>query len=148
MKTLINNKKAGFNYFLEDRSEAGMQLLGWEVRSLKNARGSLDGSFVKIISDEAFLVGCKIPLWDKGYKFVEMDEIRNIKLLLKKREILELQKKFDEQGYSIVPTKIYEDRNKRLKIEISTAKGKKNFDKRRKKAEKDFRRLLNEQIKL
>lgn len=146
MKILINNKKAGFNFFLEDRFEAGLQLFGWEVRSIKNARGSLDGSFVKIISEEAYLVGCKIPSWDKGYKFIEMEEIRNIKLLLKKREILELQKKFDEQGYSVVPTKIFEDRNKRLKVEIFTAKGKKNFDKRRKKAEKDFRRELNEQL--
>lgn len=146
MKILVNNKKAGFNYFLEESFVAGIQLLGWEVRSLKNSKGSLEGSFVKIINSEAFLIGCKIGKWEKSYKTIEMEDSRNIKLLLRKREIAELSSKLSEEGFSTVPTKIFEDANKRIKIEIFTAKGKKNYDKRRKKEEKFFRKIIAESI--
>lgn len=146
MKTLINNKKAGFDYFLEEPFIAGMQLLGWEVKSLKNSRGSLEGSFVRIINSEAFLIGCKIGKWEKSYKSIEMQDMRNIKLLLRKREIAELSSRIAEEGFSVVPTKIFEDVNKRIKIEIFVAQGKKKYDKRRKKEEKFFRKVIAESI--
>lgn len=146
MRILVNNKKAGFNFFLIENFSAGMQLLGWEVRSLKNSKGSLDGSFIKIIDSEAFLIGCKIGKWEKSYKSIEMEDSRNIKLLLRKREIAELSSKMSEEGFSIVPTKIFEDSNKRIKVEIYTAKGKKNYDKRRKKEDKFFKKIITESI--
>ena len=128
MKLIVNNKKANFEYFLEDFFEAGIVLEGAEVKSLRNGEASLLDTFVFIRNNEVFLKNMYIKPYKQSTLFTP-DERRDRKLLLSKREILKLNRAVKEKGLTIIPTKLYFKDNL-VKVEIATAKGKKLFDKR------------------
>lgn len=128
MKLIVNNKKANFEYFIEDRFEAGIVLEGSEVKSLRNGEASLLDSFVFIRNGEVFLKNMYIKPYKQATSYVP-DERRDRKLLLSKKEILKLDRQVKEKALAIIPTKVYFKDNL-VKVEIATAKGKKLVDKR------------------
>lgn len=129
MTDLIKNKKAGFNFELLDRFEAGVELLGTEVKSLRQGQGKLEGSHVVVRGDEAYLVGASIPTYQKANAPSDYDPERVRRLLLKKKEILELFTESEKRGLTVVPVRWY-NTGRLIKLEIAIAKGKKQFDKR------------------
>jgi SsrA-binding protein len=145
MKLITENREARHNYFLESPNEAGLVLLGSEVKSIRAGRVNLKDSYVIIRGGEVFLVNCFISQFEKTGMFAP-DERRTRKLLLKSAEIAKLEKKVKEQGYTIVPTKMYFSGDK-VKVEIAIAKGKHLFDKRKDKMNSDLKRYAERQIK-
>ncbi|HXV28402.1 MAG TPA: SsrA-binding protein SmpB [bacterium] len=129
MKPIALNRKASFEYFLFDKFEAGICLLGSEVKSVREGKVNLKDSFVRIERDEAFLHNFYISPYSKIQGFVDIDPTRYRKLLLKRAEINRLLGLSKQKGYSIIPLSIYFKRGL-VKIEIALAKGKKQFDKR------------------
>ncbi|AWN72731.1 SsrA-binding protein SmpB [Legionella anisa] len=127
--TIVLNRKAGFNYFIEDQYEAGLVLEGWEVKSLRAGKINLSDAHVIIKYGEAFLLGAQInPLITASTHSIP-DPIRTRKLLLNKKELNHLIGSVERQGYTIVPLSLYWKKNK-VKIKIALAKGKKEHDKR------------------
>lgn len=145
IKILSTNKKASFNYFLEAFFECGLELKGTEIKSLRNHSCNLSDSYVVVRNGEAFVINMNIPVYDKGNIF-NHEPLRNRKLLLHKKEIRDIAKKMDIEGYTVVPTKIYL-RNGKAKLEIAIAKGKKLYDKRDSIKEKDVKREIEKRIK-
>jgi SsrA-binding protein len=145
MPALIQNKKAGFNYELLEKLEAGIELLGFEVKSLRKHQGSLDGSYVLLRGGEAFLVGATIPPFQPGNTPEGYDQRRERRLLLTKKEIVRLSKAADTQGLTIVPISVYNSKRK-IKVEIALARGKKKYDKRetlkKRESDRDIQRTL------
>lgn len=140
IKIICKNKKARFNYSIEDTMEAGISLLGSEVKSLRSGKGDLTDAHAKISNGEAFLVSAHIPIYDKAsYNNHEPTRVR--KLLLHKREIKKLTGKLVERGFSLIPLKLYFKRGK-VKVELALAKGKKAYDKRESIKKKDQRREM------
>ena len=127
--SLISNRKAHFNYDILDSYVAGIELFGYEVKSLKGGHGSLEGAHVTIRGSEAYLVGMFIPPYQPNNTPKDYDPYRNRKLLLKKSEILSLNKVESTKGLTIVPLSVY-NKGGRIKFDIATAKGKKKYDKR------------------
>jgi SsrA-binding protein len=127
--SLITNRKAGFNYEILEKYTAGIELFGFEVKSLRNSQGSLDGSYVTVRGGEAFLLNMHIPPYQAGNTPKEYDPLRNRRLLLKKEEIMALSKAESTKGLTIVPLSVY-NRGNKLKLEIAIARGKKKYDKR------------------
>jgi len=146
-RTLVTNKKALFNFDIQDSYEAGLVLEGWEVKSLKNGNGSLDGSYLKEKNGEMFLIGSNVGLWKYGYNLEDQEQDRDRKVLLNKSQIQRLNKSSKEKGFTIVPVKIYENNRNLIKLDVALAKGKKNYDKRKKKKEKDLKRRVEEERK-
>lgn len=128
MQLIVNNKKANFEYFIEDKFEAGIVLEGSEVKSLRNGEASLLDSFVFLRGGEVYLKNMYIKPYKQSSAF-SPDERRDRKLLLSKREILKLERQTKEKALTIIPTKVYFKGNL-VKVEIATAKGKKLYDKR------------------
>ena len=145
MKIITENREARHNYFLESPLQAGIVLVGCEVKSLRSNHANLKDSYVLIRDGEAFLLNCYIATFDKTGAFIP-DTKRTRKLLLNKQEILKLERKTKEQGYTIVPTKMYFNDDK-VKVEIALAKGKKNYDKKDDKMKADLKRYAERQIK-
>lgn len=145
-KTLITNKRAAHDYFILNRYEAGIALKGTEVKSLRQGKANFLDSYVDFINGEAFLVNMHISEYAHGNRF-NHEEKRKRKLLLKKNEILKLQQKVKEKGYTIIPTRAYL-KNGKIKIEIALARGKKIYDKRESIAEKDLKRELERKYKI
>lgn len=145
MTDLIRNKKAGFNFELLERFEAGVELLGTEVKSLRGGQGKLDGAHVVVRGGEAYLVGASIPAYQKANAPKSYDPDRVRKLLLKSKEILELYTESEKAGLTIVPTRWY-NRGRVLKLEVAVARGKKKHDKRQsikeRESKRDARRLM------
>lgn len=143
--SLIENRKARFHYEILNTLEAGVELLGSEVKSLKGGQGSLEGSHVTIRGNEAYLVGVTIPPYQPGNTPKEYDPIRNRKLLLTKKEIAELSGIEKQKGLTIVPLSVY-NKGRNVKIQIGVARGKKQFDKRetikKRDADRETRRTL------
>lgn len=137
--TEIRNKKAYFDYEILDKFVAGIALFGGEVKSLRAGRGSLVSAFVSIREGEAQIKNFQIPQWE--YSHENIDPMRDKKLLLKKREIIRLEKKLEEQGLTIVPLKVFFQRGY-AKVEIALARGKKKYDKRATIKERDIERRL------
>jgi SsrA-binding protein len=140
----IRNKKAFFDYEILDRLIAGISLLGPEVKSLRAGRGSLAGAFISIRNGEAYIKSFHIPKWEFSQE--NIDPLRDRKLLLKKREIVRLQKKLDEQGFTIVPLSVF-FQNGYAKMEIALAKGKKQYDKRATIKKRDEERRIAGKLK-
>lgn len=139
-KTVCQNKKARHEYVLEDTWEAGLVLLGPEVKSLREGRANISDSYARIRDGEVFLYNFHIS----PYPFSptkELDPLRPKKLLLHKREIRRLIGKTEQKGYTLIPTKVYFKRGK-AKVEIALAKGKSKFDKRKELKEKEVRREM------
>ncbi len=127
--TIVFNRKAGFEYFIEDQYEAGLVLEGWEVKSLRAGKINLADSHIIIKYGEAFLLGAQIqPLPTVSTHFTP-DPTRTRKLLLNRKELSSLIGSVERQGYTIVPISLYWKKNK-IKIKIALAKGKKEHDKR------------------
>ena len=143
---LLENKKVHFDYEILEKFEAGLELLGWEVKSLKDKRGSLAGSRVLVRGSEAFLVGLDIPVYQPKNQPKEVEEQRTIKLLLKKKEITRLGGKANERGLTIIPIKLYTKSGK-VKAEIAVAKGKKKFEKREKIKKRETKRTMDRILK-
>lgn len=144
---LIENKKVHFNYEIIEKYEAGIELLGVEVKSLRAKHGSLEGSHIIVRGDEAFLVGATIEPYQaenltKGY-----DATRNRRLLLTKKEIAILADYESKKGLTIVPIAVY-NKKRKLKIEIAVVKGKKTRDKRealkKREADRDILRDIKD----
>ena len=128
MQLIVNNKKANFEYFIEEKFEAGIVLEGSEVKSLRSGEASLLDSFVFLRGGEVYLKNMYIKPYKQSSAFAP-DERRDRKLLLSKREILKLERQTKEKALTIIPTKVYFKGNL-VKVEIATAKGKKLYDKR------------------
>ena len=137
-KIICLNRKASFNYFFYEILEAGISLKGSEVKSLRDGKGSIADSYAVDINGEIFLINSHIPMY-KQSSYNNHDPKDNRKLLLKKKEINKLIGKMQRDGFTIVPTKMYFKKGK-AKIELAVAKGKKQFDKRATKKNRDWNR--------
>lgn len=142
---LANNKKAFFDYFIEDRFEAGIELIGSEVKSIKATKTSIKEAFIRIINNEIFIMGMSVVPWNFG-SIYNPDERRVRKLLLHKKEIQKLHEKVMQKGYTIVPLNIHLSKGY-VKVEIALARGKKNYDKRESLAKKDQQRSIEREVK-
>ncbi len=140
IKTVATNRKAFHDYFIDETYEAGLELTGTEVKSLRAGRANLKDSYATITGEEAFVVGIHISSYKQG-GIHNADPDRTRKLLLHKHEIRSLIGKTREKGYTLVPTKLY-FRGARAKLEIGLAHGKKLYDKRRALAEREARREM------
>ena len=138
MTAIVTNKNASRNFTFIKSFEAGIMLKGWEVKSLREGRVDVKDSYVRLIKEEAWLIGLKIDP-PSSLKNENLDPVRSKKLLLNKREINKLIGKINREGFTIIPTKIYFKKGK-AKIEIAVAKGKKQYDKRQAKKNKDWQR--------
>ena len=127
--SLITNHKVGFNYEILEKYTAGVELFGFEVKSLQNSQGSLDGAHIAVRGDEAFVIGMQIPPYQVGNTPPDYDERRARRLLLNKREILDLKKHEQTKGLTIVPISVY-NTGRKIKLELALVKGKKKYDKR------------------
>ena len=139
-KLITSNKKAFFNYFLSDFIEAGIELKGTEIKSLRVNGATLNDSYVVIRNGEAELLNMHIKAYEHGNIF-NHDPLRTRKLLLHKREIRLIEQKIKAEGYTVVPTKVYFAHGK-AKVEIALAKGKKNYDKRETIKKRDLEREM------
>lgn len=146
IKLVANNKKAYHEYFIEEKYEAGLSLVGTEVKSLREGKCSIKEAYINIDKGEAYIVGMNISPYEKGNIF-NRDPLRVRKLLLHKYEINKLLGGSSQQGYTIMPLQVY-FKDGRAKIEIGLAKGKKLYDKREAIAKKDQRRELEREFKV
>ena len=146
MKLVANNKKAYHDFFIDDKYEAGIELHGTEVKSLRMGKCSIKEGFVRIENGEAFIYGMNISPYEKGNIF-NKDPLRIKKLLLHKEEIRKLDGKMSEKGYTIVPLQVY-FKDGKAKAEIGLARGKKLYDKREDIAKKDLRRETEREFKI
>jgi SsrA-binding protein len=137
--TIALNKKAGHDYFIEQRLECGLVLEGWEVKSLRAGRVQLKESYVKILHAEAFLIGSHISALATASTHISPDPTRSRKLLLKRSELNRLIGLTERSGYTLIPTALYWKRG-RAKLEIGLAKGKKQHDKRATERDRDWQR--------
>ena len=145
MKLITENREAKHNYFLEAFTEAGVELVGCEVKSARAGKVNLKDSYVIIRGGEAFLLNAFFSKFDKTSNFAP-DERRSRKLLLKKTEIEKFERKIKEKGLTLVPTKMY-FKDSFVKVEIALAKGKHLFDKRADKRKSDLNRDAQRAIK-
>ena len=146
VKTIAVNKSASFEYFIEDRYQAGIVLEGAEVKSLRAGKASLGESFCEIRAGEVFLKNMHIALYDKSGAFSTRDSRRERKLLLNRMEISKIVGKVNERGYTLVPIKIY-FKDALIKVEVALCKGKHTYDKKQAIAERDRKRALDRALK-
>lgn len=137
--TIVLNKKAKHEFFIEERFEAGISLEGWEVKSLRAGRGQLSESYVTLKDAEAFLFGCHITPLPTASTHIKPDPMRTRKLLLHRRELDKLIGHVERKGYTLVPLVMYW-KHGRVKLEIGLAKGKKLHDKRATDKARDWQR--------
>ena len=135
----IINKKARFDYFVEDELEAGLVLNGTEIKSLRKGSADLKDTYVRIKNEEAYIINMYIAKYEEGNIF-NHEERRERKLLLHKKEIRKLKELVSRDGYTLIPLKAYFKKNI-VKISIGICKGKKNYDKRQSIKERDLKRL-------
>ncbi len=144
-KIIVDNRKARHDYFLVEKFEAGIVLVGTEVKSLRAGRANLKDSYAQIDDGELYLYNMHISPYEHG-SFSNVDPTRKRKLLMHKREIMRLLGKVKEKGLTLVPTKLYFF-NGRVKVEIALAQGKKLHDKRATQKEKDAKREIDKAMK-
>ena len=144
IKLEILNKKASYNYFIENNYEAGIVLKGSEIKSIRDGKVSFQEAYITIKKNEVFIKNMHISYYEKANLF-NHDEKRERKLLLKKKEIVKLKSKIEVEGYTIIPIKLYFKKQK-AKILIGLAKGKKEYDKRetikKRDVEREKRKLI------
>jgi len=146
MSTLIKNKKATFNYEILEKFDAGIELFGFEVKSIKNKQGNLEGSHITVRGGEVFLLNVNIPPYQPANTPDNYDPERNRRLLLTKKEIKKLMELEAKRGLTIVPISMYTKGNK-IKVKIAVVRGKKKFDKREDIKKKDTKRDLDREMK-
>ena len=142
---LARNKKAFFDYFVEDKIEAGIELVGSEVKSAKAGKLSIKEAFVRIINGEIYIMGMSIVPWNFGSVY-NPEERRVRKLLLHKKEIKKLHEKVMQKGYTIVPLDVHLSKGY-VKVTIAAARGKKNYDKREAIAKRETERKIDRLVK-
>ncbi|MCE5194433.1 MAG: SsrA-binding protein SmpB [Nitrospiraceae bacterium] len=145
MNIICQNRKAFHDYHIEETIEAGISLLGTEVKSLRDGKGNLKDSYVLIKNDEAFLFNCHISPYSHG-NIMNHEPLRTRKLLLHKKEIERLQGKVAQKGYSLIPLKVYFKKSV-AKVEIGLAKGKKQYEKRESIKEREAKREIDKAMK-
>lgn len=146
MQILINNKKAYFNYEILEKYVAGIELFGFEVKSIKAGQGSLEGAYVTIKGGEAYLIGANIPAFQAKNTPESYDPVRNRRILLTKKEIGELALIEAKKGQAIVALAMHNAGGK-IKVEIGVARGKKQFDKRETIKKRDSEREMLREMK-
>ncbi len=143
---IADNKKASYNYAVEERHEAGMVLQGWEVKALREGKVQLTDGYVVIREGELFLIGCQINPLKTASTHVSPDSVRTKKLLLKKEEIRRLIGKVEQKGFTLVPLNLHWKSGK-VKCEIALAKGKGEHDKRATIQEREGKREVERAMK-
>ena len=134
----ILNRKARFNYFIIDEMEAGIELKGTEIKSIRNGKCSIEDTYARIKNGEVYLINMYIAKYEEGNIF-NHDERRERKLLLHKSEIIKLSKKLEQDSYTLIPSKIYMKKNN-AKVLLGLCKGKKLYDKRETIKKRDLER--------
>lgn len=145
VKVLAQNKKAYHEYFIDDKYECGIALVGTEVKSIRMGKVNLKDSYAKVKKNEVFVVGMHVSPYEMGNIF-NRDPFRERKLLLHKSEIRKLQKASQVEGYSLIPLSLYL-KNGIVKMEIAIAKGKKMYDKRSDMAKRDAQREIERKLR-
>ncbi len=145
VKPVAHNRKAFHDYFIEDRIEAGIELAGTEVKSIRAGKVNLKDSFCQVKNGEMMAYGMHISPYEKGNIF-NRDPMRDRRLLLHKREILRLQAKVQQDGYALIPLSLYL-KDSRVKVELGLARGKKLYDKRATAAERSAKRDMDRAMK-
>lgn len=140
------NEKARFDYEILETLEAGIVLAGQEVKSVKRGSASIKGAYVKILANEAWLLGATIPPYQAGNVPQDYDSLRSRKLLLKQNELKYLTGKSQERGLTLVPIKLY-NKNGLIKLEIGIGRGKKKTDKREKITKRETQRKIERALK-
>lgn len=143
--TVATNKKAYHDYFVLEKYEAGIELFGTEIKSIRAGRVNLKDSFCSVDDGEMFVIGMHISPYEMGNRF-NRDPLRKKKLLLHKKEIMKLFGESQQQGLSIIPLELY-IKNGRAKLSIGLCKGKKLYDKRAVQAKKDANRTIERTLK-
>lgn len=146
MRLVAKNKKAFFNYEILESYEAGISLLGSEVKSIREGRVSLKESYAEIKQGEVFLLSCHVSPYGPANR-LNHDPLRERKLLLHRREIKRLMGKIKERGYTLVPTKVFINEKGKVKVEIGLAKGKRVHQKREAIRERDREREMKSELK-
>jgi len=150
-KPLVQNRRASHDYFIEETYEAGMVLMGTEIKSLRKGRANLNDAFATIRNGEIFLHNMHISPFEQGNRYNPTDPTRARKLLLHKAQIVKLLGKTKQEGYTLVPLKVY-IRNGYAKVLLGLAKGKKLYDKRadaaKRDAQREIQRVLREKQKV
>lgn len=146
IKLVANNKKAYHDYFIDEKYEAGIELFGTEVKSIRMGKCSVKEAFVKIDRGEVYVCGMHISPYEKGNIF-NKDPLRVRKLLLHRHEINKIEGKLQEKGLTLVPLKVY-FKGSLVKVEVGVARGKKLYDKRQDIAKKDQRREAEREFKV
>ena len=147
MKILAENKKAYYNYEILEKFEAGISLIGQEVKSIKSGRINLAGSYVVLKDEEAYLVGTHIPPYQPKNAPPDYNPERSRKLLLKKSEIKYLIGKTKQKGLTLLPLRVYTKKGK-IKLEFGVARGKKKFDKRELIKKREIEREIQRNLKM
>lgn len=142
----VRNKKAGFDYTVQDTFETGIELLGTEVKSVKAQHGSLSGSHVTVLNGELYLLGAHIPAWQEKNVPATYDAYRTRKLLVHNKELLELAKVIKTKGLTIIPISLH-NKGSLIKLTIAVAKGKKVADKRNTLKERADKKDMDRAIK-
>ncbi|MBE6017277.1 MAG: SsrA-binding protein SmpB [Lachnospiraceae bacterium] len=146
IKLISNNKKAYHDYFVEDKFEAGIELVGTEVKSLRLGKCSVKESYVRIRNGQIYILGMNISPYEKGNIF-NKDPLRERRLLMHRSEIRKLEGKIAQQGYTLVPLQVY-FKGSLVKVEIGLCRGKKLYDKREDIAKKDQKREAARDFKI
>jgi len=138
-RLIAENRKARFDYFIEDRYEAGLSLQGWEVKAMRAGRAQLKEAYVYLRNGEAFLIGAHISPLASASTHVVADPVRTRTLLLNRSELNHLVGAIERRGYTMVPLELYW-KNGRAKLQVGLAKGKKQHDKRATEKDRDWQR--------
>jgi SsrA-binding protein len=145
--SIVDNKKAFFDYFIEERYEAGIVLEGWEVKAIRAGRAQLKEAYVIVRNNEIFLIGCHISPLLSASTHLQPDPVRTRKLLLHTEEINRLVGSVERAGYTLLPLDMHYTRG-RVKLEIGLAKGKKQHDKRQAEKEREWQREKQRLLKI
>ena len=146
IKILANNKKAFFDYFIEEQIEAGIELAGTEVKSIRQGKVSIKESYIRIENRQVYIIGMNVTPYEKGNIF-NRDPLRVRRLLLHRDQINKLEAAASRSGYTIVPLNVHLTRG-RVKIQIGLGKGKKNYDKRESIAKRDQQRAIQREFRM
>lgn len=141
----ILNRKAHFNYFILEEIESGIELFGSEVKSIRDGNCNIKDSYAIIRNNEVYLINMFIKNYKEASIF-NKEETRKRKLLLHKKEIFKLKEKIEKEGFTLIPLKVYFNKNK-VKVLLGVCKGKKNFDKREVLKEKEVKRKIERELK-
>jgi SsrA-binding protein len=143
----IRNKKANYNYFIEETFEAGLVLQGWEFKSILKKKANLDNAYVVVKNGELFLLNALITPMETVSTHIAPESTRSRKLLMHRKEIHKLIGQVEQKGYTLMPLKIIRNNRGKLKLIFGLAKGKKNYDKRETEKEKDWKREQEQMFK-